>query len=112
VTAWTHLNYKLRKKSKQVLSEILFSHTLMKLTLMFYNRTRSLLILRSNYQFKKNPTTGLRKEFQNCSPNIVFVRHFSGIKTVEKVCDCMDTLELQTYPISRKKYQVQHYVLL
>ena len=23
----------------------------------------------------------------------------------------MDKLELQTYPISRKKYQVQHYVL-
>jgi hypothetical protein len=32
----------------------LFSHILMKLTLMFYNGTRSLLILRSNYQFKKN----------------------------------------------------------
>jgi hypothetical protein len=29
---------------------------------MFYIGTRSLLILRSNYQFKKNPT-GLRKEF-------------------------------------------------
>jgi hypothetical protein len=34
----------------------------MKLTLLFYNGTRSLLILRSNYQIKKKPT-GLRKEF-------------------------------------------------
>ena len=46
----------LENKSK----EILFSHILMKLTLMFYNGTRSQLILRSNYQSKKKPT-GLRK---------------------------------------------------
>ena len=36
----------------------------------------------------------------------------SGLKIWEKLCDFMDNLELQTYPVSRKKYQVQHYALL
>jgi hypothetical protein len=48
------------------------SHILMKLMLMFYNGTRSLLILRSNYQFIKEPT-GLRKEFGfHSQGNLIF----------------------------------------
>ena len=41
------------KNLNKSFKEISFSHILMKLTLMSYNGTRSLLILRSNYQLKK-----------------------------------------------------------